>query len=145
MSMHLRLSVASSTLFFFKVNGHHRDLHVLTHAFPTRRSSDLQDGVETADGRGFRHLGAALFGLGALGRGGLGHTDGVGSVANRDGYHGLLVSALRSIRDQSAPHAPTPVLPAPRPHRALAPAAGAVHRLWLRATHGQTSTKKHLR
>src|SRR3546814_5792587 len=73
-------------------------------------------------------LGAALFGLGALGRGGLGRTDGVGSVANRDGDHGLLLSALRAFRDQSAPHDPTPVLPAPRPQRAVAPAAGAVHR-----------------
>src|SRR3546814_3361273 len=30
-----------SLLFFFSVDGHHRDLHVLTHPFPTRRSSDL--------------------------------------------------------------------------------------------------------
>src|SRR3546814_10063629 len=28
-------------LFCFYVYGHHRDLHVLTHSFPTRRSSDL--------------------------------------------------------------------------------------------------------
>src|SRR3546814_16349561 len=28
-------------LFFFKLSGDHRDLHVLTHSFPTRRSSDL--------------------------------------------------------------------------------------------------------
>src|SRR3546814_3899716 len=28
-------------LFFFKGYGDHRDLHVLTHSFPTRRSSDL--------------------------------------------------------------------------------------------------------
>src|SRR3546814_11008607 len=27
--------------FFFKCYGDHRDLHLLTHAFPTRRSSDL--------------------------------------------------------------------------------------------------------
>src|SRR3546814_16205126 len=27
--------------FFFEVDGDHRDLHVLTHSFPTRRSSDL--------------------------------------------------------------------------------------------------------
>src|SRR3546814_7238516 len=27
--------------FFFKRYGDHRDLHVLTHSFPTRRSSDL--------------------------------------------------------------------------------------------------------
>src|SRR3546814_4482103 len=30
--------------FFFKLYGAHRDLHVLTHAFPTRRSSDLVNG-----------------------------------------------------------------------------------------------------
>src|SRR3546814_6767515 len=28
-------------LFFFSGYGHHRDLHVLTHSYPTRRSSDL--------------------------------------------------------------------------------------------------------
>src|SRR3546814_11988609 len=28
-------------VFFFYCYGHHRDLHVLTHSFPTRRSSDL--------------------------------------------------------------------------------------------------------
>src|SRR3546814_3749576 len=28
-------------LVFFEVYGDHRDLHVLTHSFPTRRSSDL--------------------------------------------------------------------------------------------------------
>src|SRR3546814_20540975 len=28
-------------LFCFKGSGDHRDLHVLTHSFPTRRSSDL--------------------------------------------------------------------------------------------------------
>src|SRR3546814_15044296 len=28
-------------LFFFSWYGDHRDLHVLTHSFPTRRSSDL--------------------------------------------------------------------------------------------------------
>src|SRR3546814_20196986 len=28
-------------VFFFKCDGDHRDLHVRTHAFPTRRSSDL--------------------------------------------------------------------------------------------------------
>src|SRR3546814_14362579 len=27
--------------FFFSCYGYHRDLHVLTHSFPTRRSSDL--------------------------------------------------------------------------------------------------------
>src|SRR3546814_19733833 len=29
--------------FMFKEYGDHRDLHVLTHSFPTRRSSDLRD------------------------------------------------------------------------------------------------------
>src|SRR3546814_17305360 len=29
--------------FFFKDNGDHRDLHVLTPSFPTRRSSDLEE------------------------------------------------------------------------------------------------------
>src|SRR3546814_17336767 len=29
--------------FFFKSSVAHRDLHVLTHSFPTRRSSDLPD------------------------------------------------------------------------------------------------------
>src|SRR3546814_6963411 len=29
-------------MFFFKCYGYHRDLHVLTHSFPTRRSSDLR-------------------------------------------------------------------------------------------------------
>src|SRR3546814_9812803 len=28
-------------VFFFSLYGYHRDLHVLTHSFPTRRSSDL--------------------------------------------------------------------------------------------------------
>src|SRR3546814_2661443 len=28
-------------VFFFNCSGDHRDLHVLTHSFPTRRSSDL--------------------------------------------------------------------------------------------------------
>src|SRR3546814_13295766 len=31
-------------LFFFQVYGDHRDLHVLTHSFPTRRSADLEPG-----------------------------------------------------------------------------------------------------
>src|SRR3546814_16266833 len=29
------------SIFVLKLTGHHRDLHVLTHSFPTRRSSDL--------------------------------------------------------------------------------------------------------
>src|SRR3546814_8080224 len=31
----------SLLIFFFSLYGDHRDLHVLTHSFPTRRSSDL--------------------------------------------------------------------------------------------------------
>src|SRR3546814_15357750 len=31
-----------SYCFVFECNGGHRDLHVLTHSFPTRRSSDLE-------------------------------------------------------------------------------------------------------
>src|SRR3546814_10064097 len=32
------------SLFFFYFSGYHRDLHVLTHSFPPRRSSDLREG-----------------------------------------------------------------------------------------------------
>src|SRR3546814_14783406 len=35
--------------FFFELYGDHRDLHVLTHSFPTRRSSDL----DTRDGKDY--------------------------------------------------------------------------------------------
>src|SRR3546814_6268657 len=35
------LSWCVSLVFFFECYGEHRGLHVLTHAFPTRRSSDL--------------------------------------------------------------------------------------------------------
>src|SRR3546814_13528275 len=46
-------------LFFFELNGDHRDLHVLKHSFPTRRSSDLVDHERQAagffDGRGGNH------------------------------------------------------------------------------------------
>src|SRR3546814_13258298 len=31
----------SRSFFFFEVYGYHRDLHLLTRSFPTRRSSDL--------------------------------------------------------------------------------------------------------
>src|SRR3546814_18418513 len=34
------------SLFFFYVDGDHRDLHVLTHSFPTRRFSDLYEGQD---------------------------------------------------------------------------------------------------
>src|SRR3546814_6181170 len=33
--------MGSFLVFFFECYGDHRDLHVLTHSFPTRRSSDL--------------------------------------------------------------------------------------------------------
>src|SRR3546814_15985200 len=35
-------------LLLFKGYGYHRDLHVLTHSFPTRRSSDLLAQIERA-------------------------------------------------------------------------------------------------
>src|SRR3546814_1544248 len=38
--------VGNVDIFFVECNGDHRDLHVLTHSFPTRRSSDLT-GVAT--------------------------------------------------------------------------------------------------
>src|SRR3546814_10502520 len=37
-------------VFFFLGYGDHRDLHVLTHSFPTRRSSDLKAANLRADG-----------------------------------------------------------------------------------------------
>src|SRR3546814_11606864 len=37
-------------LFFFSLYGDHRDLHVLTHSFPTRRSSDLDARNTTPQG-----------------------------------------------------------------------------------------------
>src|SRR3546814_947362 len=42
----------SYDVFFFSCIGAHRDLHVLTHSFPTRRSSDLQGGLAAGDGHG---------------------------------------------------------------------------------------------
>src|SRR3546814_12709997 len=36
--------------FFFYLYGAHRDLHVLTHSFPTRRSSDLPSRADDAFG-----------------------------------------------------------------------------------------------
>src|SRR3546814_18953914 len=38
-------------LFFFEGYGEHRDLHVLTHSFPTRRSSDLLAFTRHLDGQ----------------------------------------------------------------------------------------------
>src|SRR3546814_4195361 len=40
LSYSILISVISLFAFFFYCSGHHRDLHVLTHSFPTRRSSD---------------------------------------------------------------------------------------------------------
>src|SRR3546814_16380423 len=37
----LSIHLHSKIFFFFECYGDHRDLHVLTHSFPTRRSSDL--------------------------------------------------------------------------------------------------------
>src|SRR3546814_11496769 len=36
--------------FFFYCDGHHRDLHVLTHSFPPRRSSELRDADSVMSG-----------------------------------------------------------------------------------------------
>src|SRR3546814_12729767 len=38
-------------LFFFLWGGDHRDLHVLTHSFPTRRSADLRVRMELSRSR----------------------------------------------------------------------------------------------
>src|SRR3546814_6465029 len=39
-------------MFFFKLYSDHRDLHVLTHSFPTRRASDIVDQLEGPDVEG---------------------------------------------------------------------------------------------
>src|SRR3546814_8352013 len=39
------MSVLCLCIFFFEGYGDHRDLHVLTHSFPTRRSSDLRRSI----------------------------------------------------------------------------------------------------
>src|SRR3546814_19667883 len=43
--------VCSSSYFFFKCNVDHQDRHVLTHSFPTRRSSDLPGTPNTSVAR----------------------------------------------------------------------------------------------
>src|SRR3546814_9578001 len=48
-------------LFFFECYGDHRDLHVLTHSFPTRRSSDLYP--DRSGGLGGVRFGLALLDL----------------------------------------------------------------------------------
>src|SRR3546814_12749415 len=57
--------------FVFECYGDHRDLHVLTHSFPTRRSSDLEVNVQSA-------LNVPLGDTAAL--------RGAGTVQRRDGF-----------------------------------------------------------
>src|SRR3546814_10645316 len=55
-------SVWHVVIFCFEGSGAHRDLHVLTHSFPTRRSSDLHDrGRRSRARRGARGGGAAWY------------------------------------------------------------------------------------
>src|SRR3546814_3729126 len=84
--------------FFFYWYGDHRDLHLLTHSFPTRRSSDL-----IAVGLGNRlgqrqaaEVQAALHPAGGRGRVDLAHinTHGTGAVARL--FAGLQLPAVRS-------------------------------------------------
>src|SRR3546814_19955799 len=49
--------ISSLTYFFFSGYGDHLDLHVLTHSFPTRRSSDLIQ-QETGGEDVFLHISA---------------------------------------------------------------------------------------
>src|SRR3546814_17131980 len=42
-------SLSLCIFFFFYEYGDHRDLHVLTHSFPTRRSSDLDKPPRNSD------------------------------------------------------------------------------------------------
>src|SRR3546814_11969544 len=48
-------------MFFFLRYGDHRDLHVLTHSFPTRRSSDLTSWQTRARNTGIRPLRISTF------------------------------------------------------------------------------------
>src|SRR3546814_12530126 len=54
--------VYTVVVFFFECYGDHRDLHVLTHSFPTRRSSDLPGsaGAQQPDRRPNLNLGDAV-------------------------------------------------------------------------------------
>src|SRR3546814_9257441 len=72
-------------MFFFEVYGDHRDLHVLTHSFPTRRSSDLlPSGVTLSDsGAGY-----AIFNVETL--------NGVGIVDRSEEHTSELQSLMRS-------------------------------------------------
>src|SRR3546814_20245895 len=49
-------------MFVFKGYGDHRDLHVLTHSFPTRRSSDLEGDEEGGVGERHQSLEVEVFG-----------------------------------------------------------------------------------
>src|SRR3546814_19082910 len=53
-------------VFFFYRSGNHRDLHVLTPSFPTRRSSDLLIGTAVYTGNAAIYLLAALAAFPAL-------------------------------------------------------------------------------
>src|SRR3546814_15822855 len=76
--------VYSESCFFFECYGDHRDLHVLTHSFPTRRSSDLK----IPPGHHLKLVGAAGFGSGQPDVGGGGRR-GEGAQHPRDqGSHG---------------------------------------------------------
>src|SRR3546814_18884449 len=47
--MHLMFVTRLLFSLFFLCYGDHRDLHVLTHSFPTRRSSDLRESMSPVD------------------------------------------------------------------------------------------------
>src|SRR5216117_903526 len=62
------MSFCCLLFFFFKLYGHHRDLHKEGHSFPTRRSSDLSDHVRRSlevnhEGLGFLTREVAKLGL----------------------------------------------------------------------------------
>src|SRR3546814_15348987 len=50
-------------MFFFYCYGDHRDLHVLTHSFPTRRSADLARIADTAPCANPLYMAKAMFEL----------------------------------------------------------------------------------
>src|SRR3546814_18153120 len=50
-------------MFFFYCYGDHRDLHVLTHSFPTRRSADLARIADTASCANPLYMAKAMFEL----------------------------------------------------------------------------------
>src|SRR3546814_1716614 len=79
---------------FFSVHGDHRDLHLLTHSFPTRRSSDLHADslLPVIDGSDPRQPDNGMFGCDVLAM--CGDRDG---AANRQGHRGCR-------RDRSEAH-----------------------------------------